>query len=73
MPRRMTRRQEAGSQYGVEALQEIAKHPHNDYEHPSNGGGSYGIGTADGHRCAAEVARRALNRGVSLWDSELLN
>ena len=45
-----------------EALREIAEHPHCSYDHPSNSsrGGDYGIGTADGHRCAANVARAAL-------------
>lgn len=40
------------------ALNEIANDPHNAYE--SNEGGSYGIGVADGHRCAAQKARAAL-------------
>lgn len=42
------------------ALDWIARHPHCDYDHPSNGGGQYGTGIADGHRCAANIARRAL-------------
>lgn len=45
----------------AEALTEIANHPHNDYQHPANkSDDTYGIGTADGHRCAAMIARRAL-------------
>lgn len=46
----------------VTALKEVADHPHNSYDHPSNSGHAreYGIGCADGHRCAASVARAAL-------------
>lgn len=43
----------------MEALKSIAAHPHNDYSHPTNQcstGSNYGIGCADGHRCAAQVA-----------------
>ena len=46
----------------VQALESIAKHPHNDYDHPTNGGGNYGTGCADGHRCAANVAQTALDK-----------
>jgi len=48
----------------VAALKEIAEHPHNSYDHPSNTGHArdYGIGCADGHRCAAQVARTVLAR-----------
>ena len=47
----------------MSALQQIEAHPHCAYDHPTNydsSGGSYGIGSADGHRCAANVARAAL-------------
>jgi chromosome segregation ATPase len=40
-----------------EALDRIAKE-HQSYD--ENGGGQYGIGVTDGHRCAATIARRAL-------------
>lgn len=46
-----------------DALETIANHPHNSYDHPSNEcstGSNYGIGCADGHRCAAQIARDAL-------------
>ena len=43
-----------------EALRKIAYHPHCEYDHPSNGTGQYAIGVADGHRCAADIAREAL-------------
>jgi hypothetical protein len=44
------------------ALAEIANHPHCSYDHPSNQGGSigYGTGIVDGHRCAAAIARAAI-------------
>ena len=42
------------------ALEEIAAHPHIAYDHPANGTGQYGIGCADGHRCAAQIAAAAL-------------
>ena len=48
-----------------EALREIAEHPHCIYDHPTNTGhahSNYGIGCADGHRCAATVAKIALER-----------
>lgn len=41
-------------------LREIVEHPHCAYY--SGAGGSYGIGVADGHRCAATHARKVLNR-----------
>lgn len=43
-----------------EALREIAEHPHCDYDHPANDSNDYGTGCADGHRCAATMARNAL-------------
>jgi hypothetical protein len=45
------------------ALREIATHPHCSYDDPgitNQPGRQYQIGCVDGHRCAAEVARRAL-------------
>lgn len=47
------------------ALRQIAEHPHNSYDLPShaevtNGDVQYAIGIADGHRCAAAIAREAL-------------
>lgn len=39
------------------ALLEIATSPHCQYSEDTN---SYGIGAADGHRCAAKTAKRAL-------------
>jgi plasmid stabilization system protein ParE len=45
------------------ALREIAEHPHCSYDHPTNtghGDRGYGIGCADGHECAATMARIAL-------------
>jgi hypothetical protein len=44
------------------AVAEIANHPHCSYDHPSNQGGSigYGTGIVDGHRCAATIARAAI-------------
>jgi hypothetical protein len=47
------------------ALREIATHPHCSYYDPDTGHApwpdrQYQIGYVDGHRCAAEVARRAL-------------
>ena len=45
----------------VAALRAITEHPHQSYDHPTNGGnGMYGTGCADGHRCAANVARAVL-------------
>lgn len=45
-----------------EALQQIAHSKHSSYD---NGyGGQYGIGVADGHRCAAKAARLALGETV---------
>jgi chromosome segregation ATPase len=44
----------------VEALTAIAEHPHQQYDHPENGKAPYGTGCADGHRCAALVAKSAL-------------
>ena len=41
-----------------EALRKIAYHPHCNYE--NCGPSMYGIGVADGHRCAANIAREAL-------------
>lgn len=41
------------------ALREIAEHPHQSYEVSS-------IEVADGHRCAANIARRALNPSIEL-------
>ena len=44
-------------------LIEISTHPHCAYDHPTNldsSGGNYGIGCADGHRCAANHAGRFL-------------
>jgi hypothetical protein len=50
------------------ALEEIAEHPHQDSQHDrpfaSAEAMSYGSGVVDGHRCAAEIARRALGRSV---------
>jgi plasmid stabilization system protein ParE len=43
-------------------LHQIATHPHMSYEHPENGGGAYGRGCTDGHRCAANVARAVLEQ-----------
>lgn len=45
-----------------DALREIAQHPHCSYDHPMNVGHArdYGIGCADGHRCAASLAKFAL-------------
>lgn len=48
----------------ISTLEQIAQHPHCNYDHPDNGpnaGGSYGIGCADGHRCAAQITRAALD------------
>lgn len=47
----------------VEALRSIAQHPHCDYGYPSSQSGDmqYAIGVADGHRCAANVARATLS------------
>lgn len=42
-----------------DALREIAEHAHNAYD--TNGEGQYGIGVTDGHRCAASIARAALD------------
>lgn len=42
------------------ALEEIAEHPHCVYPERY---GEYDTGVADGHRCAANHARRALARG----------
>ena len=42
------------------ALEEIASSPHCSYE---NNPGEYGTGVADGHRCAANMARQALEGG----------
>ena len=39
------------------ALEGIANSPHCSYE---NNPGEYGTGVADGHRCAANMARKAL-------------
>lgn len=39
------------------ALEKIANSPHCSYE---NNPGQYGTGVADGHRCAANMARAAL-------------
>ena len=39
------------------ALRGIANSPHCSYE---NNPGEYGTGVADGHRCAANMARKAL-------------
>lgn len=41
------------------ALESIADSPHCQYEN-SKDGTSYGVGVADGHRCAATTARAAL-------------
>lgn len=38
------------------ALEGIVNHPHNVYYTEATGGGSYGIGVVDGHRCAAKHA-----------------
>lgn len=46
----------------VQALTKIAEHRHCSYDHPSNGPGLYGVGCADGHRCAAQIARAALHK-----------
>jgi len=43
----------------LKALGEIANDPHCDYSVVA-GGGSYGTGVADGHRCAAKKARTAI-------------
>ena len=48
------------------ALDRIAHHPHIAYDHPSNGNGQYGIGCADGHRCAAKIAEAALAPAAKL-------
>ena len=40
------------------ALREIVEDPHCNYDNVEPGG--YGIGVADGHRCAANKARAAL-------------
>lgn len=42
----------------LEALEKIARHSHCDYS--VNGGGEYGTGITDGHRCAADIARAAI-------------
>jgi hypothetical protein len=42
----------------AEAVEKIARHPHNDYNTVSNG--RYEIGVVDGHRCAALIAGAAL-------------
>ena len=45
------------------ALKEIAKHPHCTVDESHDAGTSqrmYQIGVQDGHRCAAEIARKAL-------------
>jgi hypothetical protein len=47
-----------------EALEEIANHPHCEYPHNAPYVGDYQsgvrVGIADGHRCAAKIARSAL-------------
>jgi hypothetical protein len=45
----------------LKALAAIAEHPHQQYDHPENGAGSYGTGCADGHRCAAVMAKTAID------------
>lgn len=42
------------------ALERIANDPHQVYDNGSTG--SYGIGVADGHRCAGNTARAALGQ-----------
>lgn len=40
------------------AIHEIVNSPHQVYD--NHKGGQYGVGVADGHRCAANMARAAL-------------
>jgi len=42
----------------LKALKEIANHPHNLYH--TDGNSPYAIGIADGHRCAAKIAKAAI-------------
>ena len=43
-----------------EALEQIANDPHQVYDDGATG--TYGIGVADGHRCAGNKARQALSQ-----------
>ena len=50
------------------ALKEIAEHPHCQYgqhecDKSSESDRLYAVGASDGHRCAAETARKALGKG----------
>jgi hypothetical protein len=45
------------------ALVTIRDDPHQQYDHPEVGTGPYGMGVADGHRCAARKARAVLPAG----------
>jgi hypothetical protein len=46
----------------VEALRGIKNSPHCNYDNRQTGSGQYGIGVVDGHRCAASLARKALEK-----------
>jgi hypothetical protein len=47
-----------------DALEEINAYPNLQHYPPTNGSGPYGIGIADGHRCAAAIARAVLYPGL---------
>ena len=53
----------------IEALEDIANSSHQTYDGKD---GQYGIGVADGHRCAANIARAVLEevKGPSIRGSK---
>lgn len=53
------------------ALTAISDDPHCSYE--NSGDGQYGIGVADGHRCAANKAREALAARTKVEDAEVVS
>lgn len=44
----------------LEALEQIATSPHQDYS--TNEHSLYGTGVADGHKCAANIAKQAIEK-----------
>ena len=50
----------AALRVAVDGLRAVSTDAHMRYDHPDVGSGQYGIGVADGHRCAAKRAQTAL-------------